>query len=182
LSAEDVRKEADAVDSRVKAEESIVNSIRRDLNRKQSQKATAVRLVAQREAGAYDHLWEARAALREVQKKLLPHEESLRQLKQERYQWNNIVKASKSATKAKQARSTKEIDQAHKDYSTPTWLHPMVEDSTNKLDISSLINARGKDRTVVFAGTDYGLVKMSETVALTHRQIQTHINRFQALA
>ncbi|KAG0195044.1 hypothetical protein BGX28_002470, partial [Mortierella sp. GBA30] len=70
-------------------------------------------------------------------------------------------------------------------FTTPTWSVPTVEDNTERLDLSKLqglsTNSRGKTRTLVYAGTDYGVRKMSETVAQTHSQIQAHINRFHQL-
>ncbi|KAF9351026.1 hypothetical protein BGX26_010870 [Mortierella sp. AD094] len=69
-----------------------------------------------------------------------------------------------------------------KKYTTPTWRHPTVEDSVDNLDISQLLtNARGGERMVVFGGTDYGLVTMSETAPLSLNKIQTHINRYHLL-
>ncbi|KAF9982878.1 hypothetical protein BGZ75_005658 [Mortierella antarctica] len=70
-------------------------------------------------------------------------------------------------------------------FTAPTWARFAVEDNTENLDLTQLQNitthARGKRRLLVFAGTDYGVVKMSETVAVTQAQIQTHINRYHQL-
>lgn len=46
----------------------------------------------------------------------------------------------------------------------------MAEDNTQRLD-----------KVIVFAGTDYGIRRMSETVPQTYGEIQTHINRYWAL-
>ncbi|KAG9319417.1 hypothetical protein KVV02_002477 [Mortierella alpina] len=70
-------------------------------------------------------------------------------------------------------------------FTAPTWAHFTVQDNTENLDLTQLQNitthARGKRRLLVFAGTDYGVAKMSETVAVTQAQIQTHINRYYQL-
>jgi hypothetical protein len=63
-----------------------------------------------------------------------------------------------------------------------TWTRFIIEDFTERLDIKQLlVNCRGKNRRVVFAGTDYGMCKMSETCAQTLEEIQAHINRYQVL-
>ena len=67
---------------------------------------------------------------------------------------------------------------------SPSWEKPGVEDYTERLDITELLNHRGTNRHVVFAGTDYGLVTMSQTIALTIERLRTHIalyNRFNVL-
>ncbi|KAK3812952.1 MAG: hypothetical protein J3Q66DRAFT_347018 [Benniella sp.] len=75
---------------------------------------------------------------------------------------------------------------------TPDWTKHTVEDATEHLDISALLEEHGKvielkgggskERRIAFAGTDYGVCKMSETVPQTLDQIHSHLNRYQVLA
>ncbi|CAO3567902.1 unnamed protein product [Mortierella alpina] len=62
---------------------------------------------------------------------------------------------------------------------TPTPDRPTVEDSSKHLDISQLQIPAG--HVLVWSGTDYGISKMSETVALSYAGIQSHLNRLQTL-
>ncbi|CAO3568386.1 unnamed protein product [Mortierella alpina] len=62
---------------------------------------------------------------------------------------------------------------------TPTPDRPTVEDSSKHLDISQLQVPAG--HVLVWSGTDYGISKMSETVALSYAGIQNHLNQFQTL-
>ncbi|KAG0256593.1 hypothetical protein DFQ27_005639 [Actinomortierella ambigua] len=64
---------------------------------------------------------------------------------------------------------------------TATWGRPTVEDRPQLMDISDLEeHAKRQDKHIVFAGTDYGICTMSETVALTRQEIETHIARYQS--
>ncbi|KAF9405064.1 hypothetical protein BGZ76_006698 [Entomortierella beljakovae] len=45
-----------------------------------------------------------------------------------------------------------------------------------------MINTRGKNKSIVFGGTDYGVVKLSETCTFSHAEIEWHINKYQVLA
>jgi hypothetical protein len=50
------------------------------------------------------------------------------------------------------------------------------------MDLSQLReDATEGDRMLVFSGTDYGLRRMSETVAVSEAQVFNHINRYQVL-
>ncbi|KAF9112161.1 hypothetical protein BGX27_003897 [Mortierella sp. AM989] len=66
------------------------------------------------------------------------------------------------------------------EHTVPGWPSPTVQDYTEHLDISKLVegcsasafghsshNAQDKDRTIVLSSTDYGICKMSETTIST---------------
>ncbi|KAK3804896.1 MAG: hypothetical protein J3Q66DRAFT_423658 [Benniella sp.] len=84
----------------------------------------------------------------------------------------------------KSTSGTRPADMTTADYS--------VEDATEHLDISALLEEHGKvielkgggskKWRITFAGTDYGVCKMSETVPQTLDQTQSHLNRYQVLA
>jgi hypothetical protein len=79
--------------------------------------------------------------------------------------------------------ATKNKKPPHKKLTTPSWNRPGVEEHTENLDISHLIN-NASNGTIVFPGTDYGLVVTSQTSALTVGQLHHHIqlyNRFNVL-
>jgi len=63
-----------------------------------------------------------------------------------------------------------------------TWDSFNVEDNTERLDIRDMTANLSNQRQIVFAGTDYGIRKMSETVAQTLDELRVHLNRFQVLA
>ncbi|KAF9355574.1 hypothetical protein BGX26_006385 [Mortierella sp. AD094] len=51
------------------------------------------------------------------------------------------------------------------------------------MDISELrANCRGRERTLVFSGSDYGICKLSQTVALSQARIEEHLNNYYALS
>ena len=95
------------------------------------------------------------------------------------YYWNNVLKGAK--TEKADRKKGKEREKEKK-ATAATWSRFTVEDATEHLDISQLVtNCRGKNRQVVFAGTDYGVSKMSETCAQTLGEIEAHINRYKDL-
>ncbi|KAF9089455.1 hypothetical protein BGX27_002459, partial [Mortierella sp. AM989] len=75
----------------------------------------------------------------------------------------------------------KRSDKPTKKKAIPEWGGFTVEDSTERLDISKLIaNQQVGKKQVVFAGTDYGIKKMSETCALTQEEVEAYIGRSEA--
>ena len=110
----------------------------------------------------------------------------MRTAKAESYYWNNVLKGVKAKEKADKEKGEMKKEKAvkgkgkekEKSATVVTWSHFTVEDATEHLDISQLItNCRGKNRQIVFAGTDYGVCKMSETCAQTINEIKVHTNR-----
>lgn len=121
----------------------------------------------------YGALVVARGALRAKHSELIPQEVNLQRHRKERYYWNKLSKVSTSKRKSNKASKTQDT--------VPSWSWPMAEDSVKRLDISKLQKAQGQDKVIVFAGTDYGIRRMSETVPQTYNEIQAHINRFWVL-
>ena len=125
----------------------------------------------------YGALVKARKDLRDKRTALLTEEMNLRQHRQDRYYWNKVAKAATSSGNIRAGRASQASD------TVPIWNWPMAEDSTRYLDISKLQaqTAQHPDKVIVFAGTDYGIRRMSETVAQTYNEIQAHINRYWVL-
>jgi len=188
-----------AVDA-VKSLEKEVKKLRKQLSAKQSIQSRASRQykLFERKArrsneqnAAYKALREARQATRVVRGVLIPEEAALRAAKAASYYWNSVLKGAKAKEKAdkekgegKKEKADKEKGKEKKERATvATWSRFTVEDSTEYLDVSQLItNCRGKNRQVVFAGTDYGVCKMSETCAQTLNEIKAHVNRYRVLS
>lgn len=171
-----VQAQEDSAEERKKNEESVMRALRK------KHKGTQMAQTQARHGNEYTCLKEARLATRAERRILLPREVALKEVKKELYYWNKTKKAAESDREGNNVRpGTSKTQQI----STPTWACPTVEDSTDRLDLSHLLqsttNARGRPRTVIFAGTDYGVVKMSETVAVTKSEIEVHLNRYHQL-
>ncbi|KAF9080914.1 hypothetical protein BGX27_005179, partial [Mortierella sp. AM989] len=160
------------------------------LEKDQSQKSLAHRKLEQHKQtsntverkDAYKSLTETRTELRNVRNRLMPMETKLRELRRTIYYWNKVAKVIAWQKKQESNTSINTNTTPDEKSTVSDWSHFTVEDNTEKLDISKLMmNARGKNRQVVFAGTDYGICKMSETIAQTQEEIETHINRYNAL-
>jgi hypothetical protein len=130
----------------------------------------------------YMQLQEAKEKLSADRDSLFPLEEELRRLRKDKYQADKLCVASKSTDGTEQTvTSTQQPSPVLRD-TVPTWELPAAENKPARIDLSSLIkNARGKKRLLAFAGTDYGLVTMSETVPLSLSQVQASFNRFEQL-
>ncbi|KAF9957799.1 hypothetical protein BGZ65_001866 [Modicella reniformis] len=61
-------------------------------------------------------------------------------------------------------------------------VNPATEDNTEWIDISKLLSAQGDQKILVMAGTDHGVVTMSETVAMSIPKIRVHLNQFHVLS
>ncbi|CAO3572960.1 unnamed protein product [Mortierella alpina] len=133
---------------RKKNEESVLRALR-----KKRQAAQMAQTVA-RHGDDYARLKEARLATRAECRMILPREITLNMKKEEQNPKSRRFSGdrTRSGTTSKAPRIT-----------TPTWTH--ATDSTDRLDLTTLLqsstNARGRPRTFVFAGTDYGVVKMN---------------------
>ncbi|KAK3816156.1 MAG: hypothetical protein J3Q66DRAFT_431801 [Benniella sp.] len=130
----------------------------------------------------YGDLYKSRQELRTARSNLNPMENELATSRKEKYFWNNVLKAAKSPRRG--TSGNKEVDMT-----TPNWSKHAVEDATEHLDLSTLLEGHGKaeegtskERRVGLAGTDYGICKMSVTVPQTLDQVKTHLNRYQVLA
>jgi hypothetical protein len=172
----------------VKSVQSKVTKTRQQLRAALSAQTRAS--ILHRQAGgpdknaAYAALKEARQVTRAIRGVVIPEEAALRAARSTSYYWNNVLKGAKAKEKADKGKG-KEIVQKEKEekgLTVASWSHFTIEDYTESLDIKQLLlNSRGKNRQVVFAGTDYGISKMSETCAQTLEEIEAHINRFQVL-
>ncbi|KAF8962934.1 hypothetical protein BGZ46_001095, partial [Entomortierella lignicola] len=70
----------------------------------------------------------------------------------------SVQKASKSKQQSRVYSNANSSKNTSVKFTTPTWCYPTVEDKTANVDISDLlVNSRGKSRTIVYTGTDYGL-------------------------
>jgi hypothetical protein len=187
----DTSRWAEVAVDKVKDLEKDVKRLRKELSAKESAQSRACRQfhsekssTARREK--YRILKEARAATRKIRGDLAPKETALHAARAESYYWNNVLKGARTKKpEEKEERMGKDKKKKEKMgvTSTPTWSRHTLENATERIDISSLrINSRGKPRRVVFAGTDYGVCKMSETSALTLEEIEEHINRYRLLS
>ncbi|KAF9086061.1 hypothetical protein BGX27_003275 [Mortierella sp. AM989] len=186
LTKVETKSHAETATAVVKELENAVKKQRRSVSEKQQLQSLASRRLRDAKGStpqseAYASLRAARVNVRVDRKVLFPQEAALRQLRKENYYWNKVDKAASSAEDSKDLvdgyTGTTETR-----VTIPTWAHPATEDKAEYFNISDLItNARGKNRLIAFAGTDYGLRTMSETVALTQGQIETHINRYYSL-
>lgn len=184
MSKEAIEAERRGVSSRVKDLESDVKVLRqqhaqldRQLSEASSQhrvnertlKGTTGTNVSLQELESYVQLQEARNNVRETRTTLGSQEADLRNGRREQYYWQKMSKMSEGSTPKSRPRKEAVMTK-------PTRDNPVAEDFTESLDISGLT---GVD--VTFAGTDYGLRKMSVTVPMTPKAIEIHLNRFHAL-
>ncbi|KAF9989875.1 hypothetical protein BGZ79_004917, partial [Entomortierella chlamydospora] len=179
LTKSEVQTQAETCSTVVKQKEAQVKKLRKAVSNKQALQTSASQShrKAQDKASksdAYAKLRAARETLRDGRKAL-----SLKKRLSETSAKSN--KISSSAEKAAVSDEDYAV-QVETRVTVPTWIHPASEDKAEFFDISELVaNARGKNRLITFAGTDYGLHRMSETVAMTQSQIESHINRYHAL-
>ncbi|KAG0215544.1 hypothetical protein BGX28_009592 [Mortierella sp. GBA30] len=120
------------------------------------------------ESEAYARLRQAREDTRTIRAVLMPEEARLRSLKQNLYSCNKALTAAKEGDSKRPSPRT---------LTHATWDNSKVENAAKLLDIYDLLNnTTRKQRQVVFAGTDYGVCKMSETVTQTVGDIERHLN------
>lgn len=182
MDREELELKTESVCSAIKREESIVVKLRKVVAMKRDAQ-TRVSNGLRKGVGSYETLCKAREELRAERKVLTPHEETLRQLRMELYHWNQMLKAAKSTEKSDLAEPSKDTIQKRQTFTTPTWSNHAAEDYTDFMDVSELSkNTQGGQRVIVYAGTDYGICTMSQTVALTDGRIKGHINRYHVLS
>ena len=165
LTTEEIKKRAERAGEKVNSLSGQVKRLRGQLRAKEAKRTLASKEYRQRRGLAsdrkacYDSLRAARETVRAARLDLMPKETELRQARSELYYWNNVARYAGKATTLRRATAKPEVMTAL------TWSDFKVEDRTESLDIRELVtNYRGKRRQVVFAGTDYGVVTMSETV------------------
>ncbi|KAF9992781.1 hypothetical protein BGZ65_011808, partial [Modicella reniformis] len=182
LNAGQVKAKAEELSVRVKEAQDDIQGPRRVKRTKQAAQ-TLLRRTANRIKGpdrfksdAYNQLLVAREDVRKHHEVLDPKENNLRELRRQLYYYNKLDKADK--TPVETTRSDQTVNRT-----TPDWAHFTVEDDVRQLDISKLTaNSKSKQGMIVFSGTDYGLCKMSETVALPRWQLEEHMNYYSVLS
>ncbi|KAG0301979.1 hypothetical protein BGZ98_007895, partial [Dissophora globulifera] len=177
MSKEQLEEQAEQLAAAVKEQETKVSALRRIHKAKEDIQAGVARRTSEcdrmspEESVLYTGLREARSATRDVRAELFPEVAKTRQLRQELYYCNRMIKAPKT----KNSNGPAQLTQV-----SPEWTK--VEDATEFLDISELLqSARCKKKRVVFSGSDYGLCTMSETVAQTLQEIEVHLNKYEVL-
>ncbi|KAG0198987.1 hypothetical protein BGX31_004410, partial [Mortierella sp. GBA43] len=173
-SREEVRRIADDFANVVKEKETQIKSFRKDVADMLKARSEASLKVKKKTEGGYQELRMARSNLRAKRKLLTPREKELQRLRSLSYYWNNVERAASSS-----ARSSGRTVHTN---TIPNWSHPEAEDRTQQLDISQLMNGTSDGtKLITFAGTDYGIRTMSETVPQTLNEIRTHLNRYSLL-
>jgi hypothetical protein len=180
LSAEECQEAAESSAAELKIQQAERSKLcRRLVQLRNAQSEASRHHKSEKSKDSYCFLQKARSATRELYREVALREECIRQIRQDLYYWNSIHKASKAVQRKPKAETTSNDPKA---FTKVTWRHFNVEDSTDFLDISKLsLNCRKRNRRVVFTGTDYGVCKMSVTVAQTHGEIEEHINRYNVL-
>ncbi|CAO3568855.1 unnamed protein product [Mortierella alpina] len=164
----------------VRAKECAIKPLRQEVEARQARQDAASWRVKTQQPGAYGELVVARKSLREKRTGLLHEEQELKRLRQEWYRLNKMSEAAGKMRRSSITGSSQETaTSSAPSMTTPTPDRPIVEDSSKHLDISQLQVPAG--HVLVWSETDYGISKMSETVALSYAGIQNHLNRFQTL-
>ncbi|KAF9574644.1 hypothetical protein EC968_005874 [Mortierella alpina] len=133
---------------------------RRDLNREGTK-------------AAYVRLQEARKAVRQAREDVKPMEQELGRVRREYYLWNKLEQLDMSSQDVRLPEYKPQI-------TTPTWRNSTVEDDVEHMDISTILKeSQDPRRSIVYSGTDYGLVKMSETVPVTEKRLEEHLQYFK---
>ncbi|KAF9951883.1 hypothetical protein BGZ72_006681 [Mortierella alpina] len=122
---------------------------------------------------AYIALQEARRAVRNAREEIKPMERDLARVRKEYYLWNKLEQLGMSSQDVHLSSSTAQM-------TTPTWQHPTVEDDVDHMNIEIIMKeSQESNRAVVYSGTDYGVVKMSETVPVTQQRLEDHLQYFK---
>ncbi|KAG0006462.1 hypothetical protein BGZ65_007741 [Modicella reniformis] len=167
--------------TRNETKESEIKPFRKDVSDKQKVQSQASVNLKAGMTGAYQELQTARVDLRAKRKLLTPREKELQRLRKVSYHWNKMERAAGSSQTTSRTPRGGSASQAAN--TAPTWDRPKAEDRTLNLDISALIHAAdGNSKVIAFAGTDYGVRRMSETVPQTLKEISAHINRYTLLS
>ncbi len=163
----------------LRTKESAIKPLREEVETRQARQDAASWRVKKQQPGAYAELVAARQSLREKRTGLLQEELDLKRLRQHWYRLNKMSEAAGKMKRSKSGSSQNTAAAPSPSMTTPTPDWPTVEDSSKYLDISQLRGPGGP--ILAWSGTDYGISKMSETVALPYAGIRTHLNRYQTL-
>ncbi|KAI8356335.1 hypothetical protein B0O80DRAFT_24618 [Mortierella sp. GBAus27b] len=160
---EDLQKTIQGPRKKLKGLQQVQSLLRRAANR--------IKVPDRFQSDEYQQLRTQRAKVRQARVELNAKEAELRETRNQLYYYNKLDKADKSS----RISTTSQVS-----VTAPTWDHYTMEDDTRHLDISRLL--ADQDKEVVFSGTDYGLRKMSETVPVTKRQLNEHLNYYSVLS
>ncbi|KAF9987217.1 hypothetical protein BGZ65_004674 [Modicella reniformis] len=174
LTEEEIKHLAQANEAMKKQLENDIKPFRKAVKERQIVQSNLSRKVGFGES-SYQELHSARVSVRDARREVIPREEALRNQRQVTHHYNKMAKAAESCKNDQ----SKEPSTTTKKLSTPTWEQPAVEDDCEYMDLSQLLT--DSKCAVVYAGTDYGIVKMSETVAMTPQEMQCHLNRYGVL-
>ncbi|KAF7731395.1 hypothetical protein EC973_000203 [Apophysomyces ossiformis] len=118
--------------------------------------------------------------------KLLSERKKLQDLRHQKYiAINDYIQEQLRKEEEKRAKGRKKRKKPKEDKESMTKVtskHYKHEDGASKLDLSGLADNQAEN--ILFSGTDYGVVTMSETVALPMERLNYHLklyNRFTAL-
>jgi len=151
LSVEEVEQNMEQAMASVKAIETKVKPVRKGVSTCQSRQTTVSHELRIKEKPkeaeteqttsstvTYGDLYKARQDLRTARSELIPIEAELKTLRKEQYYWNNVLKAAKSPRKKNTSGTRPE------EMTTPDWTKHTVEDATEHLDISKILEEHGK--------------------------------------
>ncbi|KAF9106577.1 hypothetical protein BGX27_009105, partial [Mortierella sp. AM989] len=177
MTKDEVKSMADSTANEIKEVLENLAIPRKERSRKrEAQKSARHHHNQNKSAESYDKLRKARLEARDAQRDIIPQEAYLKKLRQHSYAWNKLSTVSLSS-------SSSGNNPAVPILTTPTWDHPTVEDDVKHMDLSVLqTSCMDTPKTLVFSGSDYGIRKMSQTVALSQNTIFEHLNYYHALS
>jgi hypothetical protein len=188
-----IKRTCDKLSKKIKRLEKSIRNGRADLSGLEVQRADASRKYRNnKQSRWYENLRKTRVNLNKVRSAVMENEEMLRNSRRDYYYWNKLLEASIASNTGTAGgggdggdggNGGNGGDGANNNVAmtTPTWDRFNVEDATHSIDISLLQNSNNEQRYLVFSGTDYGIRKMSVTVAQSQPEIQGFINRFNTL-
>ena len=182
LTKEGIDELASSIGKELNKQECAVKPLRDKVDVRLKRQDEASLRVKRKEVGAYTDLIEARRSLRAIRSTFHLEDEKLKALRQQSYQINKMSKAAEGALRSKARSGQASSASSTPSLSTPTWKRPAIEDSTKYLDLSQLKASSNKDRILTYCGTDRGIVRMSETIAMPYARIKTHLNRYHVLS
>lgn len=146
-------------------------------------KDTASKAVKEGVAGSYPELRLARQKVREATRRLTDIEHQQRESKHDVYVYNKLLEASRKAKgSSEESGPASSSNQATAPLTAVSWDRPATQEATSRLDVSDLKKDVDAGRGIfALSGTDYGVVCMSETTAMSQKQLLWHTNQFSSL-
>ncbi|KAF8942388.1 hypothetical protein BGZ46_006766, partial [Entomortierella lignicola] len=134
MTIEEIKEMAETTAATIQKEKIEVGRLRRKVSQLQKVQLLASHLNTQsRTKESYGKLKNVREEVRDVHCKLLPREKALRDLRQDCYFWNNIVRYGNPSKRDRSNQEDKSNARKSKD-TEATWSHYSVEDATEALD------------------------------------------------